>query len=132
MFIFVVMNNNDKHLKFCQDFTVYLGCIINFDTILAYYGTEGRKTTVYVSVIDTQNKVTKGELSKMCTDFRAEEDYNRAHEIGVTTVFEFKGIVDNEKDETCIMFEIDEIVMVRYTFNENLMKSLTTKNKFNL
>ena len=88
-----------------------------------------RKTTVYVVVIDN---IDNGELSKLCTNFRVEEDYNRAHEIGVSTVFEFKGITTLESDGTAAMFEIDEIVMARYKFSENLIKSLTTKNKFNL
>jgi len=123
------MNNNDMHLKFCQDFAMYLGCIINYKTRLAYYGAENRKTTVYVLII---GDIDNGELSKLCTNFRVEEDYNRAHEIGVTTVFEFKGITTLESDETAAMFEIDEIVMARYKFSENLIKSLTTKNKFNL
>jgi len=126
------MINNDRYLDFCNNLALYLGCIINYETKLVYYGFESRKASVYISVKDITNKLTRDDIHKLCVDFRIREDDNRAHELGVSTVFEFKGIAEIETGDTVAMFDIDDIVLNRYRFSENLIKSLKTKNKFNL
>jgi hypothetical protein len=121
------MTYNEKCRDFGKKLAILVSVMIKKKAYLKYSGNSGDSFEFYITVDLEDAK----ELETLCKKFSSEQGVPVWHNDSGKLLFNFYGIADTGSSLAGI-FGVSQLTLDNYKFDENLISSMKTVNKYNI
>jgi len=124
------MTYNEQIKEFGEKLSLLLSVMINKKTELKFSGRNGNSIEYYIYV-EGDKRESHYDCNKFSDDQAYPEWEHKTETHTPNRLFNFKGMVGNN-DAYAAMFNITEETLNLYKFDENIISSMKSINKYNL